>query len=276
MSGKLYICPTPIGNLEDISYRVLKVLESVDKIAAEDTRHTLKLLNHFEIKKKMISYHEHNKVQVGHQIVQMLLEGDQIAIVTDAGMPCISDPGEDLVRLCIDNHIEIEALPGPSAVITALAASGLSTRRFLFEGFFDKKKKARKARIESLKSVKETIIFYESPHRLLDTLKVLLEIMGDRKIVLAREITKRYEEYYRDNISSAIDYFHNKGVKGEFVVLVEGNQQEEVESFDMTIEEHLLDLMGKDYSKKEAITQVAKIRKIPKKEVYNVSIQMKK
>lgn len=276
MSGKLYLCPTPIGNLEDISYRVLKVLESVDKIAAEDTRHTIKLLNHFEIKKKMISYHEHNKAQAGALLINMLLEGENIAIVTDAGMPCISDPGEDLVKLCIENQIEIEALPGPSAVVTALAASGLSTRRFLFEGFFDKKKKARLERIEALKAFKETIIFYESPHRLLDTLRVLLEVMGDRKIALAREITKRYEEYYRDSISSAIAYFENKGVKGEFVVILEGNQEIIVESFDMSIEEHLLDLMTKGYTKKEATTEVAKIRKIPKKEVYSVSIKLKK
>lgn len=276
MAGKLYLCPTPIGNLEDISYRVLKTLKSVDFIAAEDTRHTLKLLNHFEIKKKMISYHEHNKIQSGLNIVNLLTEGHDIAIVTDAGMPCISDPGEDLVKLCIDHSIELEALPGPSAVVTALAASGLSTRRFLFEGFLDKKKKARNLRIEALKSFRETMIFYESPHRLLDTLKVFLDIFGDRRIVIAREITKRYEEYYRDSISSSIEYFEKKGVKGEFVLLIEGNQIEEIETFDMSIEEHLSLLIDQGISKKDAITEVAKIRQIPKKEVYNISINLKK
>lgn len=275
MSGTLFICPTPIGNLEDISYRVLKTLKEVDIIAAEDTRHTVRLLNHFEIKKKMISYHEHNKMQVGSQIVNMILDGQNVAIVTDAGMPCISDPGEDLVKLCIENSIKIEALPGPSAVVTALAASGLSTRRFLFEGFLDKKKKDRRERLEELKSVRETIIFYESPHRLLETLKEFVNAFGNRKIVLAREITKKFEEYYRNDILSAIDYFKEKGVKGEFVVLLEGNQEEVVIEFDQTIEEHLEMLMESGISKKDAISQVAIARKLPKKEVYSIAHNLK-
>jgi len=276
MTGTLFICPTPIGNLDDISYRVLKTLEAVDLIAAEDTRHSLRLLNHFDIKNKLFSYHEHNKTTTGPQLIGVLLEGQSIALISDAGMPGISDPGEDLVKLAIEAGIRVEALPGPSAVITALAASGLSTRRFMFEGFLDRHKKTRKKRLEELKSFRETIVLYESPHRLLEALKDINQVLGNRQVVLARELTKKYEEYYRGTLEEAMVYFKDKGVKGEFVVILEGNQEEELLTFDTTIEEDLLAAMAKGLSKKEAIGQVALQRQLPKKEVYQVAIDIKK
>lgn len=276
-SGKLYICPTPIGNLEDITFRVLKILKSVDIIAAEDTRHTLRLLNYFEIKVKLFSYHEHNKVNAGLQLIEHLKNGSNVALVSDAGMPGISDPGEDLVKLCIKEGITIEALPGASAVITALAASGLSTRRFLFEGFLERHKKERRKRLEDLKDFRETIVFYESPHRLIEMLNDILNIMGDREIVIAREITKKFEEYYRNKISEAIFYFKEKGIKGEFVVMLEGSNEPIVEkSFDLSIEEHIINYMEKGNTKKDAISLVSKERNIPKKEVYAESLNIKK
>ncbi len=275
--GKLFICPTPIGNLEDITYRVLKTLKNVDIIAAEDTRHSIKLLNHFEIKNRLFSYHEHNKVNAGLALVRELKKGLDVALVSDAGMPGISDPGEDLVKLCILENIKIEALPGASAVVTALAASGLSTRRFLFEGFLDRNKKERRVRLEELKAFRETIVFYESPHRLIDMLNDVLKIFGDREIVLAREITKKFEEYYRNTVSEAILYFKEKGLKGEFVVMIEGSKEEKQEViFTSSIGEHILEYMTRGLSKKEAIASVAKERKIPKKEVYKESLDIKK
>lgn len=274
--GKLYICPTPIGNLEDITLRVMRVLKEADIIAAEDTRHTLRLLNHFEIKNSLFSYHEHNKQTAGPVLINKMLNGETIALVSDAGMPGISDPGEDLVKLCIEAGVEVEALPGASAVVTALAASGLSTRRFLFEGFLDRQKKDKKKRLNQLKMVSETLVFYESPHRLLETLKLMLDCFGERDIVIARELTKKYEEYYRGTLSSGATYFKDKGVKGEFVLMVSGSLEEEVITFDQSIEEHLRSMIEEGLSKKEAITAVSKERDIPKKEVYQVSIDMKK
>lgn len=275
-TGTLYICPTPIGNLDDISYRVIKTLKEVDLIAAEDTRHTLKLLNHFEIKNKLVSYHEHNKISSGPQLIKDLESGLSIALVSDAGMPGISDPGEDLVKLCIEASIDIVALPGPSAVITALAASGLSTRRFFFEGFLDRQKKQRRERLEELKYMTETIIFYESPHRLKDTLKDMEAILGNRSIVIARELTKKYEEYFRGNIEDGLKYFQEKTIKGEFVLLLEGGEKKESAPIQMSIEEHLLYYIEEGNSKKDAIKIVAKERQIPKREVYDVAIEIKK
>lgn len=274
--GKLYICPTPIGNLDDMTIRVLNTLKSVELIAAEDTRHTIKLLNHFEIKTKLFSYHEHNKVTAGPKLIDRLMSGMDVALVSDAGMPGISDPGEDLVKLCIEDDIDVIALPGASAVITALAASGLSTRRFFFEGFLDRQKKQKNERLEYLKDLPETLVFYESPHRLLETLKCFLLVFGNRDIVVAREITKRYEEYFRGSIEECSEYFGNKGVKGEFVVIVDGNKTPVVETFDMTIEEHLIFEIENGLSKKDAISEVTKQRKIPKKEVYQIAINIKK
>ncbi len=267
--GSLYICATPIGNLEDITIRVLNTLKSVDYIAAEDTRVTMKLLNHYDIKSKLISYHEHNKKSAGMKLLD-LLEHHDIALVTDAGMPGISDPGEDIIKLCIKHNIKVEVLPGASAFVTGLVGSGLSTRRFLFEGFIDRNKSKRKKRLEELKVLKETLIIYESPHRLKALLSDMLLVFGNREIVIVRELTKKFEEYYRGSIEEAIAYFEN--VKGEIIVYVEGNSDELV--FDKTIEEELMDLMSLGVSKKEAIKEVAKKRSIPKKEVYSIALQL--
>ncbi len=275
--GRLFICPTPIGNLEDITFRVLKTLKNVNIIAAEDTRHSLRLLNHFEIKNKLFSYHEHNKANAGLTLIEEMKKGLDVALVSDAGMPGISDPGEDLVKLCINEGIRVEALPGASAVVTALAASGLSTRRFLFEGFLDRNKKERRRRLEELETFRETIVFYESPHRLTDMLSDVLKILGDREIVLAREITKKFEEYYRNTVSEAILYFKEKGSKGEFVVMIEGSKEiVKAKTFDISILDHILEYIESGLSKKEAIAEVAKERKIPKKEVYKESLNIKK
>jgi 16S rRNA (cytidine1402-2'-O)-methyltransferase len=274
MTGKLYICATPIGNLEDITLRVLKTLENVDLIAAEDTRHTIKLLNHFEIKNKLFSYHEHNKATAGPHLIEMLAAGKNIALVSDAGMPGISDPGEELIKLALQASVDVEALPGASAVITALAGSGLSTRKFFFEGFLDRQKKHKKKRLESIKNIQETLVFYESPHRLLETLKEMSSIFGNRKVVIAREITKKFEEYFRGSLEDAWQYFKDKGVKGEFVVLVEGNTEEVSQSFSTSIEEDLKRYIIEGNTKKEAISIVATERSIPKKQVYQVSIDL--
>ena len=193
MSGKLYICPTPIGNLEDITYRTLRVLNEVDLIAAEDTRHSIKLLNHFEISKPLTSYFEHNKDTKGDYLINKLLEGENIALISDAGMPGISDPGEDLIKQAIEHNIEIDVLPGATAFAVALVGSGLDTHKFVFEGFLDRDKKVRRKRLEELKEEDRTMIFYESPHRLKDTLKDMLKILGNRKIAVNRELTKKYQ-----------------------------------------------------------------------------------
>ncbi len=190
MSGKLYICPTPIGNLEDITYRTLRVLNEVDLIAAEDTRHSIKLLNHFEISKPLTSYHEHNKDSKGGYLINKLLEGENVAVISDAGMPGISDPGEDIIREAIENNIEVEVLPGATAFVTALVGSGLDTRKFAFEGFLDRDKKTRREQLEDVKEESRTMIFYESPHRLKDTLKDMSKVLGNRKISINRELTK--------------------------------------------------------------------------------------
>lgn len=275
--GKLYICATPIGNLEDITIRVLNALKDVDLIAAEDTRHTIKLLNHYEISKPLTSYHEHNKIKKGPQLIMKLEEGQKIALVSDAGMPGISDPGEDLIKLCIENDIEVEVLPGASAVLTALVASGLSTEKFAFEGFLDRNKKKRRERLEILGTDDRTLIFYESPHRLTDTLKDMQEIFNDRNMVIARELTKRYEEIIRGSISDIINHFKTNTPKGEFVLLVEGGsiKQRNEKSFeDIPIEDHIVLYMDKGLSKKDAIKQVAKERNIPKREVYKYSLEI--
>lgn len=227
MAGTLFVVGTPIGNLEDMSVRAVKTLHEVDFIAAEDTRVTFKLLNHFEIKKPMLSYHEHNAKEKGSEIIARLQSGENCAIVTDAGMPCISDPGEDLVRLCAEHGIDTKVIPGPSAAISALALSGISTAKFVFEGFLNPQKNAKKERLEELKREPRTIIFYEAPHKLLDTLQAMNEVLGDRKITLARELTKIYEEVIRTTLSHAVDLYTEKAPKGEFVLVVEGMQQEE-------------------------------------------------
>ncbi len=277
--GVLYVCPTPIGNLEDITIRVLNVLKSVDLIAAEDTRHTLKLLNHYDIKKPLTSYHEHNMKQKGKILIDKLLKGENIALVSDAGMPGISDPGEDLIRLAIENGVRVVGLPGPSASLLALVISGLPTNRFVFEGFLPSNKKERRERLNKIRKEDRTIIFYEAPHRLINSLKDMNEILGDRKIAVARELTKRYEEIFRGTLKEAINKFQKDGIKGEFVLVIEGAKIEDNEFdnnwwADITVKEHILFYINKGLGKKEAIKMVAKERNIPKRDVYKESLSL--
>ena len=271
MSGKLYVCATPIGNLEEITYRTLRVLNEVDLIAAEDTRHSIKLLNHFEISKPLTSYHEHNKDSKGGYLINKLLEGENIALISDAGMPGISDPGEEVIKQAIENNIEIEVLPGATASITALVGSGLETAKFAFEGFLDRDKKRRREQLEEIKHEKRTIIFYESPHRLKDTLKDMLKILGNRSISINRELTKKYQEIIRNDIQGCIDIFNEREVKGEFVLIVEGfkGEVEQVCEYDHLNErEYVQKLIEEGITKKDAIKIVCKERKLKKDVVY--------
>mgnify|MGYP000212937788 FL=1 len=271
MSGKLYICPTPIGNLEDMTYRTIRILNEVDLIAAEDTRHSIKLLNHFEISKPLTSYHEHNKDSKGGYLINKLLEGENIALISDAGMPGISDPGEDIIKQAIEHNIDIEVLPGATASITALVGSGLETAKFAFEGFLDRDKKLRRSRLEEIKEEDRTMIFYESPHRLKDTLKDMLKVLGNRRIAVNREITKKYQEIIREDIETVINIFNEKEVKGEFVLIVEGFKGEKTvqNSYeDLTEREYVITLMENGMDKKDAIKTVCKDRKLKKDVVY--------
>lgn len=280
MAGSLYLCATPIGNLEDMTLRCIRMLGEVDLIAAEDTRQTIKLLNHFEIKKPMISYHEHNKFEKGKEIIELIESGKNVALVSDAGMPAVSDPGEDLVKLCIENAIDVVPLPGPSASLTALVISGLPTKRFCFEGFLSTNKKERRERLKQLSTETRTIILYEAPHRLLETLKDLLEQLGDRKIAISRELTKKFEETIRANISDAINTFKEKAIKGEFVLIVEGINEKELIDIELkkwdniNIEDHIKMYLRQGIDKKEAIKKVAEDRKLPKKEIYKVGCEI--
>ena len=274
-TGKLYICPTPIGNLEDITLRTLKVLKEVDLIAAEDTRHTIKLLNHYEIKKPLTSYHEHNIREKGIDLVERLHRGEDIALVSDAGMPGISDPGQDLIKLAIEEDIQVIVLPGPTASIAALVASGLNTDKFVFEGFLSSRKKERIHELNLLKEEKRTLILYESPHRILDTLDNMLNTLGDRNIAVIRELTKIYEEIFRGTIQEAIEEFSSKKIKGEFVLIVEGNQAMDVE-VNIDIEKELLRYMDQGLSKKESVKMVVKEFNLPKNQVYQKSLEFDK
>ena len=222
MQGKLYLCATPIGNLEDITLRVLRTLREVDLIAAEDTRNSIKLLNHFEIKTPMTSYHEYNKIDKAYQLVEKIRSGQNIALITDAGTPSISDPGEDLVRICHQSGIEITSLPGACACITALTLSGLASRRFAFEAFLPRDKKERSAILDSLKLETRTIILYEAPHHLLKTLQELYNVLGDRPITLCRELTKKYETVFTSTLSEALSFYQQQAPKGEFVLVIQG------------------------------------------------------
>lgn len=277
LTGKLYICPTPIGNLEDITIRTLETLKQVDLVAAEDTRHTLKLLNHFEIKKPLTSYHEHNKYEKGGYLVSKLMDGEDIALVSDAGMPGISDPGEEIIKEAIEAGIEVVALPGPTASIMALVVSGLPTGKFVFEGFLSSKKRDRRSELERLKNEERTIILYESPRRIVSLLEDILQIMGDRKVALSRELTKKHEEINRGRVSEVIADYNDREVKGEIVLVLEGNSEPEAEVEKMefeSIRDHILHYMESGLPKKEAIKSVAKDRNIPKNEVYKESIDM--
>lgn len=271
MYGKLYICATPIGNLSDISKRCIDTLKEVDLIAAEDTRKTVKLLNHFGIDTKMTSYYEHNKRKKSTFLLDKLKEGKNIAIVSDAGTPAISDPGEDIVKECIQNGIEVTIVPGACAAVAALAISGLSTGRFCFEGFLSMRKTTRNKHLEELKNERRTIIFYEAPHKLKNTLLDIKNVLGDRNIVLARELTKIHEEVIRTTVFKAIEYYSDKEPKGEFVLLIEGAQlnEEQNEWEDLTISEHVKSLVKDGISEADAIKTVAKMRGLRKNEVYS-------
>lgn len=264
----LYLVGTPIGNFDDMTYRAVETLSKVDLIAAEDTRNTLNLLNHFDIKTKLTSYHEHNKASKGQQLLDVLLEGKDVAIVTDAGMPAISDPGEDIVKLCIENNIEITTVPGPTAFVSALVMSGLPTKGVVFEGFLSAKNSEREKRLTELKDYKETIIFYEAPHKLLRTLEHIKNVFGDREISVSREITKKFEETVRGKISEVITNFTDNNPRGEFVLVVSGAEEKE-EVYIISVIEHVEQLISMGMDKKTAITEVAKLRKIPKRNVYN-------
>lgn len=273
--GTLYLCATPIGNLEDITYRAVETLKTVDIIACEDTRHTLKLLNRLEINKKLVSYHEHNKVSRGPQLIEDLISGKNIALVTDAGTPAISDPGEDLVKLCIENDIEIVTLPGAVAGINALIISGLSTRRFAFEGFLPVQKSDRDKLLSGMVNDERTLIFYEAPHRLSKTLNDLYDKFGNRKISIVKELTKIHETVIRTTLDEASAMFDEEQPKGEFVLVVEGFDAEAKKQSDyenavsVPVKEHVDKLISEGLSKKEAIKKAAEERGIPKREVYN-------
>lgn len=270
--GTLYLVATPIGNLSDLSERALAVLREADLIAAEDTRHTLKLLNHFAIKKPMISYFEHNKSERGQEILRILKEGKDVVLVSDAGTPAISDPGEDLVRLCAQNDISVVPVPGPCALINALIVSGLPTGRFSFEGFLSVNKKNRKQHLESIRSDTHTLIFYEAPHKLKNTLADMLQILGDRQIALVRELTKKYEEVLRMTLSEAAAYYETTEPKGEFVLVLSGAPEDSEENplASLTVFEHMDYYLEQGISKKEAIKLVAKDRKVKKQEIYSI------
>ncbi len=274
MSGKLYICPTPIGNLGDISLRTIETFKEVDYIAAEDTRHSGQLLKHLGINKPFISYHEHNKKSKGQDLLALLKSGKNLALVSDAGMPGISDPGQDMVRLCIEEDIEVTVLPGPSAFVNALVLSGLDTNRFTFIGFLPSKSSDRKKELKEIKPLKETLIIYESPHRILDSLKDIEEVLGNRNISISRELTKLYEETLRGQVSDLIEHFNKNKAKGEFVIILEGNLDETDIYTNLSIVEHLEYLIENGYSKKDAVKKIAEDRDIPKNLVYKESLNM--
>lgn len=279
MSGMLYLCATPIGNLEDITYRVLRILKEADLIAAEDTRNSIKLLNHFEIKTPMTSYHEYNKYEKGRYLIEQMQEGKNIALITDAGTPGISDPGEELVAMCYEAGIPVTSLPGPAACITALTISGLPTRRFAFEAFLPSDKKERAVILEELKRETRTIILYEAPHRLVKTLEELSENLGDRKIALCRELTKKHETVFRGSLLEAVSWYKDNPPKGECVMVLEGRSREEMEQEarqqweNMPLEAHMEHYMSQGIDKKEAMKLVAKDRGISKRDVYQALLK---
>lgn len=275
--GKLYMCGTPIGNLDDITFRAIKVLKNVDLIAAEDTRRTEKLLNHFKIDNRLTSYHEHNEKEKSIQLIKEIKDGYDVALVSDAGMPAISDPGLLLVKSAIEEGIEIIPIPGPTALVSALVVSGIKTDKFTFYGFVPRKKNVREAFIEDIKKDENTSIFYESPHRIKDIYEELVEIIPDRKSALVREITKIHEEKIYGTVSEIYEKIKSREIKGEIVGIVEGRLKKEPDKENWTeisILDHVQLFMDNGYTKKEAIKEVANIRDIRKKEVYEVAIQI--
>ena len=274
MAGILYLCATPIGNLEDMTYRCVRILKEVDLIAAEDTRNSIKLLNHFEIDTPMTSYHEVNKIEKAHTLLAALKDGKNIAVITDAGTPGISDPGEELVAMCYEEDIEVNAVPGAAACITAVTSSGQACRRFSFEAFLPKDKKERARVLAEMQQETRTMIVYEAPHHLRATLQELYQALGDRSITLCRELTKRYEEKKKMTLAQAVDYYRENDPRGEYVLVIAGKSKEEVMQEeqsrweDLSIEEHMQIYLDQDYSKKDAMKAVAKDRGVSKRDIY--------
>lgn len=277
--GTLYLCATPIGNLEDMTFRVVRILKEVDLIAAEDTRNSIKLLNHFDIHTSMTSYHEYNKIEKGHVLVKKLLEGQNIALITDAGTPGISDPGEELVRMCREAGVPVTSLPGACACVTALTVSGLSTRRFCFEAFLPMEKKERAQVLEQLPRESRTIILYEAPHRLVRTLEELYAILGDRRLTICRELTKKHETAFATTFSQAIAYYQMNEPKGECVLVIEGKsfaqmEKERQKSFEeLTVQEHMKRYEDQGMDRREAMKKVAKDRGVGKREIYQALLE---
>lgn len=271
--GTVYLVATPIGNMEDITLRALRVLKEVDIIAAEDTRQTIKLLNHYGIKKQMISYHEHNKKERGIQLAQFAEEGKNIAVVTDAGCPGISDPGEDIVKICHQRNVKVTMIPGASAAIAGLVLSGMATGRFVFEGFLPVNKRAKKERIETLKNEQRTVVLFEAPHKLKQTLNDLQDILGNRKITIIKELTKLHEKIYLTTLEEAVGIFNEQAAKGEYVLVLEGCSEMPQDSFELfwkslSVVEHYEYYLGKGLDRKNAMKKVAEDRGVPKREIY--------
>lgn len=282
MAGMLYLCATPIGNLEDMTFRAVRILEEADLIAAEDTRNSVKLLNHFDIHTPMTSYHEYNKYEKGRKLVEKMLEGSNVALITDAGTPGISDPGEELVRMCYEAGIHVTAVPGVAACITGLILSGLPTRRFAFEAFLPTDKKEREAVLDSLRQEQRTIVLYEAPHRLVKTLKLLARTLGeDRRVSICRELTKKHETVFRSTLGQAVSYYESTEPKGECVIIAEGLSREQIEQEarekweDMSIEDHVAHYMSMGDDRKEAMKKAARDRGVSKRDIYNYLEQNK-
>lgn len=279
MAGQLYLCATPIGNLEDITFRVVRILKEVDLIGAEDTRNSIKLLNHFDIKTPMTSYHEYNKYDKAKQLVEMMQEGKNIALITDAGTPAISDPGEELVRQCYEAGIRVTSLPGAAACITALTMSGQKTRRFCFEAFLPKDKKEKAAVLKQLETEPRTIVLYEAPHRLKRTLRELRETLGNRSLTVCRELTKKYEEAFQTDLDNAIAQYEAEEARGEFVLVIEGKPEEEIRQEarqqweNLTIAEHVDYYVNQGHDKKEAMKLAAKDRGVSKRDIYSALLE---
>ena len=279
MAGTLYLCATPIGNLEDMTFRAVRTLKEADLIAAEDTRNSIKLLNHFEIRTPMSSYHEYNKIEKGRKLTDLLLEGKNIALITDAGTPGISDPGEELVKMCHEAGVTVTAVPGAAACVTALTISGLPTRRFAFEAFLPSDKKERRDVLEELKDETRTIVLYEAPHRLVKTLEELRETLGDRQVSVCRELTKKHETVYRSTLGEACTYYQSHEPRGECVLVIQAKSREELRRQsqrkweEMSLEEHMAYYTDQGVDRKEAMKKVAKDRGVSKREVYQALLR---
>ena len=282
MAGKLYLCATPIGNLEDMTYRVVRVLKEADLIAAEDTRNSIKLLNHFDIHTPMTSYHEFNRIEKAYDLIRQMQDGKNVALITDAGTPGISDPGEDLVRLCLEAGIEVTSLPGACACVTALTISGLPTRRFCFEAFLPFDKKERAVILEELKEETRTTIIYEAPHRLVRTLDDLYNALGDRRLTICKELTKRYENAFQTTLEEACRHYREEEPRGEYVLVMEGRSRKDIEEEEkrsweeISLQEHMEIYLQQGMDKRDAMKAVAKDRGLGKRDVYRMLLEEEK